>query len=258
MKFRLIVASIVKADISTNVQIVNGCYHALVSKLANTRINEFMNVRMERELKNHFLQGAQLNKLHYFTISFVLFKGNKLRLSGEPTVECILILPGKSMQIILANNQPRPQSSPASFDVTSPTKLVGRTRLGRLAINGKFKMAEPGPDFGQILLDLKTASDKGWNTFTIVCQQWQTRLGDFAFKERSIDKIDVDFDAQQLVCRTYRYTKQQIGNHIFFTPSKIVHECPEGVYLTQTSDIFPYPHRRKADFRRAISGTFSR
>ena len=95
--------------------------------------------------------------------------------------------------------QPCPQSPPASFDMTSPAKLVRRTRLGRLAINGKFKKAELGSDFGEILLDLKTASGKGWNTFTIVCQQWQSRLGDFAFKERSIDKIDVDFGAQQLV-----------------------------------------------------------
>ena len=42
--------------------------------------------------------------------------------------------------------QPRLQSPPASFDVTSPTNLVGRTRLGRMAINGKFKMAELGSD----------------------------------------------------------------------------------------------------------------
>ena len=33
---------------------------------------------------------------------------------------------------------------PVSFDVTSPVKLVGRTRRGRLAINGKSKMAERG------------------------------------------------------------------------------------------------------------------
>ena len=39
MDFRLIVAAIVEAEV------------ALVSKLANTRINEFMNARMERELK---------------------------------------------------------------------------------------------------------------------------------------------------------------------------------------------------------------
>ena len=30
--------------------------------------------------------------------------------------------------------------------MTSPVKLVGRTRLGRLAINGKSKMAEPGEE----------------------------------------------------------------------------------------------------------------
>ena len=35
---------------------------------------------------------------------------------------------------------------PASFNVTSPVKLVGRTRLERLAINGKSKMAEPGEE----------------------------------------------------------------------------------------------------------------
>ena len=45
--------------------------------------------------------------------------------------------------------QTSPASSPvvpASFNVTSPVKLVGRTRLGRLAINGKSKMAEPGEE----------------------------------------------------------------------------------------------------------------
>ena len=35
---------------------------------------------------------------------------------------------------------------PASFNVTSPVKLAGRTRLGRLAINGKSKMAEPSEE----------------------------------------------------------------------------------------------------------------
>ena len=46
-------------------------------------------------------------------------------------------------------NTSLPASSPvvpASFNVTSPIKLVGRTRLGRLAINGKSKMAEPGEE----------------------------------------------------------------------------------------------------------------
>ena len=37
--------------------------------------------------------------------------------------------------------QPRPQSSSAISDVTSPVKLVGKIRLGRLANNGKSKMA---------------------------------------------------------------------------------------------------------------------
>ena len=51
MDFRLIVAAIVEAEVASDAKIVNGIYHALVSKLANTRINEFMNARMERELK---------------------------------------------------------------------------------------------------------------------------------------------------------------------------------------------------------------
>ena len=51
MDFRLIVAAIVEADVASDAKIVNGLFHALVSKLANTRINEFMNARMERELK---------------------------------------------------------------------------------------------------------------------------------------------------------------------------------------------------------------
>ena len=33
-------------------EIVDGLFQALVSKLANTRINEFMKVRIERELKD--------------------------------------------------------------------------------------------------------------------------------------------------------------------------------------------------------------
>ena len=42
------------------------------------------------------------------------------------------------------NDQPRPQSSLASFDVTSAVKLVGITHRGRLTINDKFKMTEQG------------------------------------------------------------------------------------------------------------------
>ena len=51
MDFRLIMATVVKAEVASDAKIVNGLYHALVSKLANTRINEFMNARMETELK---------------------------------------------------------------------------------------------------------------------------------------------------------------------------------------------------------------
>ena len=52
MDFRLIVASIAEIDVASDSQIVNDLYYALVSKLANTRISEFMNARMERELKD--------------------------------------------------------------------------------------------------------------------------------------------------------------------------------------------------------------
>ena len=51
LDFRMLVASIVEAEVASDSQIVNGLYQQLVSKLANTRINEFMNSRMERELK---------------------------------------------------------------------------------------------------------------------------------------------------------------------------------------------------------------
>ena len=41
----------------------------------------------------------------------------------------------------IERDQPRSQSSSAISDVTSPVKLVGKIRLGRLANNGKSKMA---------------------------------------------------------------------------------------------------------------------
>ena len=46
-------------------------------------------------------------------------------------------------------------------------------------------MAEMASDFGKILPDLKTASDKGWNTFTLVCKQWQSRLGDLVCSDET-------------------------------------------------------------------------
>ena len=52
MDFRLIVVSIVEVEAASDEDIVNGLFRALVSKLANTRINEFLNARMERQLKD--------------------------------------------------------------------------------------------------------------------------------------------------------------------------------------------------------------
>ena len=52
MDFRLIVVSIVEVEAASDEEIDDGLFWALVSKLANTRINEFLNARMERELKD--------------------------------------------------------------------------------------------------------------------------------------------------------------------------------------------------------------
>lgn len=52
--FCILIASIVEAEVASDLQIVNGLYQPLVSKLANTRINEIMNARIERE---HKIQG---------------------------------------------------------------------------------------------------------------------------------------------------------------------------------------------------------
>ena len=41
-------------------------------------------------------------------------------------------------------SKPRPQSPPVSFVMMSTVKLVGKTHLGCLVINGKSKMAERG------------------------------------------------------------------------------------------------------------------
>ena len=51
LDFRMLVASIVGTEVASNSQIVNGLYQQLVSKLPNTRIHEFMNSWMKRELK---------------------------------------------------------------------------------------------------------------------------------------------------------------------------------------------------------------
>ncbi|KAL9960080.1 hypothetical protein ACROYT_G033485 [Oculina patagonica] len=88
--------------------------------------------------------------------------------------------------------QPRPQSSPANLDVTSPAKLVGEVRLGRLAINGKSNMAEPVQrlNFSQLLEELKNASELGWDSFIHVCQQTPEVIGDFLFKKDGLVQAD--------------------------------------------------------------------
>jgi len=47
--FRLLVASLATTEGASNPEVVNGLFKALVSKLANTRINEFMNAKVERD-----------------------------------------------------------------------------------------------------------------------------------------------------------------------------------------------------------------
>jgi len=50
--FRLLVASLVNFEIDSDMEAVDGLFQTLVSKLVNTRINEFMNASIERELKD--------------------------------------------------------------------------------------------------------------------------------------------------------------------------------------------------------------
>ena len=49
--FRVLIALLVNSEYATDVELVNGLFHGLISKLANTCINEFMNTRIERDLK---------------------------------------------------------------------------------------------------------------------------------------------------------------------------------------------------------------
>ena len=51
VEFRLLVASVFSAEGASNSEVISGIFKALVSKLANTRINEFMNSKTERDLK---------------------------------------------------------------------------------------------------------------------------------------------------------------------------------------------------------------
>ena len=49
--FKLLVASFISAEGTIEHEVMNGVFKTLVSKLANTQINEFMNAKVERDLK---------------------------------------------------------------------------------------------------------------------------------------------------------------------------------------------------------------
>ena len=51
MDFRRIVSSLLNEESTVNTEHVNSIHHVLVSKLANTRINEYLNAKVERDLK---------------------------------------------------------------------------------------------------------------------------------------------------------------------------------------------------------------
>ena len=78
--------------------------------------------------------------------------------------------------------QPRSQSSSAISDVTSrltsPVKFVGKIRLGRLANNGKSKMAAPSHGFGQILEEMQKAMETGWDSLVNVCYEIREVVGE--------------------------------------------------------------------------------
>ena len=49
--FRLLIAALSSAKVASNCEVVDGLVKDLVSKLANTGINEFMNAKVDRDLK---------------------------------------------------------------------------------------------------------------------------------------------------------------------------------------------------------------
>lgn len=51
MDFSLLIPALSSAEVDFNSEVVHGFFKALVSKLANTRNNEFMNAKLERDLK---------------------------------------------------------------------------------------------------------------------------------------------------------------------------------------------------------------
>ena len=51
MDFRRVVSSLLNEESTVNTEHVNSIHHVLVSKLANTRIKEYLNAKVERDLK---------------------------------------------------------------------------------------------------------------------------------------------------------------------------------------------------------------
>ena len=49
--FKLLVVSITSSEGAIDHEVIGGVFKALVSKLANTRLNEFLNAKVERDLK---------------------------------------------------------------------------------------------------------------------------------------------------------------------------------------------------------------
>lgn len=70
---------------------------------------------------------------------------------------------------------------------------------GKLANNGKSKMAAPSHGFSQILEEMQKATETGWDSLVNVCYETRKVVGEFSFKESMVDEINVDFYAQQIV-----------------------------------------------------------
>ena len=51
MDFRRVVSSLLNEESTVNTEHVNSMQHVLVSKLANTRIKEYLKAKVERDLK---------------------------------------------------------------------------------------------------------------------------------------------------------------------------------------------------------------
>ena len=51
MDVRLIVSSLLNEESTVNTELVNSMHYVLVSELANTHINEYLNAKVERDLK---------------------------------------------------------------------------------------------------------------------------------------------------------------------------------------------------------------